>query len=109
MVDSQQKTYPDCLCTVTPDPFGGDLWTVELETETGIGRFAVESETWPTRDEVLHRLLDVEANYATLFLRDFLAQWDDQTFRGRQKAVREWRRLRRQRRKLKQLFEEQCP
>jgi len=106
MVDSQQIT---CLCTITADPFGGDLWTVDLETPTGVGRFAVEADRRPDREYVLRQLLGIEANYATLFLRDFVAEWADQTFRGRQRAVREWRRLRRQRRKLKQLFQEDCP
>lgn len=63
----------------------------------------------PTGADVLHRLLYVEANWATMFLREFVGEWPDKTWIGRVEAVKEWIRLRRQRTKLKKMFGNLCP
>lgn len=63
----------------------------------------------PAREDALYRLLHIEANFATMFLRDFVADREEQTYDGRRAAIREWLRLRRQHRVLKFLFPEDCP
>jgi hypothetical protein len=70
--------------------------------------FVVEIPGFPTREDVLFQLMD-EANLATMYLRDFVRDWPNQSWCGRGRAVREWRRLRHQRRQLKTLFGDQCP
>ena len=53
--------------------------------------------------------LDNEARFATMFLRDWVADWADQSDAGRAEAVVVWKELRRQRAVLRRLFGEECP
>jgi hypothetical protein len=99
---------PECECEIVGLSDG--LWTVALSAKPGLGDvFIFKASEMPTREDVLHRLLCVEAKEATRFLRDFVADWPNQSYAGRQAAIREWKRLRRQRVRLKRLFLEHCP
>jgi hypothetical protein len=50
-----------------------------------------------------------EASAATMYLRDFVADWPDQTYVGRIAAVQSWKDLRRQRAVLLRLYPSECP
>lgn len=54
-------------------------------------------------------MLFTRAQEATMYLRDFIRDWSDQTWSGRVQAISEWRRLRHQRRRMKALFGDKCP
>ena len=89
--------------------FGSGPWVVTVTTDFGTGQFVIEQAQLPTTGDVLYTLLEGRARWATLFLRDFVRDWPDQSAHGRSQAIGTWKRLRRERRELKRLFGEACP
>lgn len=99
--------FPECeVSCINYGPDDPKLVTIRHKGKQD--EFTVEIAGQPTIADILFVLFE-EAQQATMYLRDFVKDWGDRTWCGRREAIREWRRLRHQRRRLKALFGDECP
>lgn len=96
-------------CEIAYFGLGDDPKAVTIKHNGVEEDFLVEIRGTPSVHDILYLLIFEQANLATMYLRDFVREWPNQTYCGRRDAIREWRRLRHQRRKLKRLFGDDCP